>query len=87
MGDDECVVHSVFGVTSLDVVRANKFVGDALGRDPAEMNVTVIGGHAGTTILPILSEVRCRPPSASVPCGPHTDILSVRARFQLWAAV
>ena len=48
--------HSLFGVTTLDVVRANKFVGDALGRDPSQMNVTVIGGHAGTTILPILSE-------------------------------
>ena len=47
----------LFGVTTLDVVRANKFIGDHLGSDPAAMDVTVIGGHAGTTILPILSEV------------------------------
>lgn len=46
----------LFGVTTLDVVRANKFIGDHLGKDPAAMDVTVIGGHAGTTILPILSE-------------------------------
>lgn len=44
----------LFGVTTLDVVRANTFVGEALGKD---VNVTVVGGHAGTTILPLLSSV------------------------------
>ncbi|KAA0149174.1 hypothetical protein FNF27_05903 [Cafeteria roenbergensis] len=47
----------LFGVTSLDVLRANTFVAEALGRNPAETDVTVIGGHAGTTILPLLSQV------------------------------
>lgn len=47
----------LFGVTSLDVCRANKFVGDALGVDPAKLDVPVIGGHAGITILPLLSQV------------------------------
>lgn len=60
-----CLLHRVFGVTTLDVVRANKFVGDAMGSDPATMNVPVIGGHAGITILPLLSQVSA---SCSV-CG------------------
>ena len=44
------------GVTKLDVVRANAFVADAIGRNPAEVSVPVIGGHAGVTILPLLSQ-------------------------------
>lgn len=45
----------LFGVTTLDVVRANTFVGQALGVDPSTVSVPVIGGHAGVTILPVLS--------------------------------
>ena len=37
----------LFGVTTLDVVRANQFVGEVLGVDPAAVDVPVIGGHAG----------------------------------------
>lgn len=47
----------VFGVTTLDVVRANTFVAEAKGLDPAAVNVPVIGGHAGITIIPLLSRV------------------------------
>lgn len=47
----------LFGVTTLDVVRANSFVADSQGWDPRTTNVKVIGGHAGTTILPLLSQV------------------------------
>ena len=49
----------LFGVTKLDVARANAFVGEILEVDPAQVNVPVIGGHAGVTILPLLSQV-CR---------------------------
>ena len=45
----------LFGVTTLDVVRANAFVGEELGVDPANVSVPVVGGHAGVTILPLLS--------------------------------
>lgn len=45
------------GVTTLDVIRANAFVSANRGTDPTETNVTVIGGHAGITILPLLSQV------------------------------
>ncbi|KAL7735725.1 hypothetical protein ACLKA6_019981 [Drosophila palustris] len=46
----------IFGVTTLDVVRARTFLAKHMKVDPAEVNVPVIGGHAGITILPILSQ-------------------------------
>jgi malate dehydrogenase len=46
----------VMGVTTLDVVRANTFVAEAKGLDMAAVDVPVIGGHAGETILPLLSQ-------------------------------
>ncbi|CAD7697138.1 unnamed protein product [Ostreobium quekettii] len=46
----------LFGVTTLDVVRAETFVAEILGVDPKDVTVPVIGGHAGTTILPLLSQ-------------------------------
>ena len=39
----------LFGVTTLDVVRANTFVAENQGTDVNAANVTVIGGHAGET--------------------------------------
>lgn len=47
----------VMGVTTLDVTRANTFVAANLGLDVSKVKVDVIGGHAGTTILPLLSQV------------------------------
>jgi malate dehydrogenase len=47
----------LFGVTTLDVVRARTFVAENQDFDVDEVDVTVIGGHAGTTILPLLSQV------------------------------
>merc|ERR1719420_2378383 len=47
----------IVGVTTLDCVRANKFVGEATGKNPRFINVPVIGGHAGVTILPLFSQV------------------------------
>lgn len=46
----------LFGVTTLDVIRANTFVGEAKGVNPSDVNVPVIGGHSGVTILPLLSQ-------------------------------
>ncbi|KAK1359150.1 malate dehydrogenase [Heracleum sosnowskyi] len=48
----------LLGVTMLDVVRANTFVAEVLGLDPREVSVPVVGGHAGVTILPLLSQVK-----------------------------
>lgn len=47
----------LFGVTTLDVCRANTFVAESQGWSPVDTDVTVVGGHAGTTILPLLSQV------------------------------
>ena len=44
-------------MTTLDVCRANTFVAGMKGLSPKELNVPVIGGHAGITILPLLSQV------------------------------
>lgn len=47
----------MFGVTTLDVVRANTFVAEKKDLDITKTNVPVIGGHSGVTILPLLSQV------------------------------
>ena len=46
----------IFGVTTLDIVRSNTFVAEAKGLDINDVDVPVIGGHAGITILPLLSQ-------------------------------
>eukprot|EP00420_Gonyaulax_spinifera_P036531 CAMPEP_0197875222 /NCGR_PEP_ID=MMETSP1439-20131203/4529_1 /TAXON_ID=66791 /ORGANISM="Gonyaulax spinifera, Strain CCMP409" /LENGTH=338 /DNA_ID=CAMNT_0043494407 /DNA_START=71 /DNA_END=1087 /DNA_ORIENTATION=+ len=45
--------RKIVGISTLDVVRANKFVEEITGK-PAQ--VPVIGGHAGKTILPLFSQ-------------------------------
>ena len=47
----------VFGVTTLDVIRSEAFIAELKGVDVATVKVPVIGGHSGTTILPLLSQV------------------------------
>merc|ERR1711967_210621 len=46
----------IIGVTTLDIVRANKFVGEIVGKNPNFINIPVIGGHAGVTIMPVFSQ-------------------------------
>ncbi|CAF2087009.1 BnaA06g20580D [Brassica napus] len=53
----------LFGVTTLDVVRANTFVSQKKKLKHIIVDVPVIGGHAGVTILPIFSKTK---PSASL---------------------
>ncbi|EMT67958.1 Malate dehydrogenase, glyoxysomal [Fusarium odoratissimum] len=50
----------LFGVTTLDVVRASTFAAHALGGDaePTSIKVPVIGGHSGATILPLYSQAQ-----------------------------
>jgi malate dehydrogenase len=66
----------VCGVTTLDVCRANTFVGAHMGKDPQDVNVTVIGGHAGITILPLFSQVPGFSPSPA-----ELEALTVRTQF------
>ena len=46
----------LFGVTTLDVVRAETFVQDFTGeKDPSKTVIPVVGGHSGETIVPLFS--------------------------------
>ncbi|WP_016957134.1 malate dehydrogenase [Catenovulum sp. SX2] len=47
----------LFGVTTLDVIRAETFIAEAKGKSTQDVKVDVIGGHSGVTILPLLSQV------------------------------
>ena len=49
--------NKLFGVTTLDVIRSETFVANLKGLKTTEVHVPVIGGHSGTTILPLLSQV------------------------------
>jgi malate dehydrogenase len=47
----------LFGVTTLDVVRAETFVAALSGaKDPSKATIPVIGGHSGETIVPLFSQ-------------------------------
>jgi len=48
--------HKIVGVTTLDIVRANKFVAEITGKSPTDVQVPVVGGHAVVTIMPIFSQ-------------------------------
>ena len=55
----------LFGVTTLDVVRAETFVQDITGeKDPSKTVIPVIGGHSGETIVPLFSQAK---PKISIP--------------------
>ncbi|ELU44687.1 malate dehydrogenase [Rhizoctonia solani AG-1 IA] len=48
----------LFGVTTLDVVRAARFLSEVDGAaTPDQSPVTVVGGHSGVTIVPLLSQI------------------------------
>ena len=47
----------VFGVTTLDVLRASTFTSSIREADPREVRVSVVGGHSGVTIIPLLSQI------------------------------
>ncbi|MEI6897789.1 MAG: malate dehydrogenase [Psychromonas sp.] len=50
--------NKLFGITTLDVIRAEEFIADLKGLPAEHVRVNVIGGHSGTTILPVLSQVQ-----------------------------
>ena len=68
----------LFGVTTLDVVRAETFVGDITGeKDPSKLTIPVVGGHAGATIVPLFSQAK---PSVNIP-EDKLDALVNRVQF------
>ncbi|XP_044479234.1 malate dehydrogenase, mitochondrial [Mangifera indica] len=66
----------LFGVTTLDVVRAKTFYAGKANVNIAEVNVPVVGGHAGVTILPLFSQAT---PKANLP---DEDIKALTKRTQ-----
>jgi len=63
----------LFGVTSLDVVRAQTFVSEILGEsDPRKFTVPVVGGHSGETIVPLLSQIQ---PPVTIPSDKVADLV------------
>jgi malate dehydrogenase len=55
----------LFGVTTLDVVRARTFYAEKTGAEVADVDVPVVGGHAGVTILPLFSQATPAPSNLS----------------------
>ncbi|MCC8365179.1 malate dehydrogenase [Xenorhabdus sp. PB61.4] len=49
--------NRLFGITTLDIIRSNTFIAELKGKKPEELEVPVIGGHSGVTILPLLSQI------------------------------
>ena len=49
----------IFGVLTVNMARANTFIAELNGMDSPDVNCPVSGGHAGVTIMPILSH--CSP--------------------------
>merc|ERR1719326_2846409 len=58
----------IVGITTLDIVRANKFVQEITGKPAC---IPVIGGHAGKTILPLFSQ---DPAGASIATSKIPDL-------------
>ena len=68
----------LFGVTTLDIVRAETFVAEIAGNaSPQDLTVPVVGGHSGETIVPLFSKVT---PSVTIPDAKY-DALVNRVQF------
>ena len=48
----------LFGVTTLDSIRASRFISEIMKTDPTSEFVSVVGGHSGITIIPLLSQTK-----------------------------
>ena len=48
--------RKLFGVSTLDVVRANTFLAREVGFEMEGVDVPVVGGHSGSTIVPLFSK-------------------------------
>ena len=68
----------LFGVTTLDVVRAETFVAEIVGeKNPQNLNIPVIGGHSGETIVPLFSQAK---PAVKIPDDKLADLIK-RVQF------
>lgn len=53
--------RKLFGISTLDIVRANTFIAELKGWNPCEVNCPVIAGHSGATIVPVVSQCVPKP--------------------------
>jgi malate dehydrogenase len=68
----------LFGVTTLDVVRAETFVAEIIGeKNPQSLTIPVIGGHSGETIVPLFSQAK---PKVNIPSEKMADLVK-RVQF------
>jgi malate dehydrogenase len=68
----------LFGVTTLEVVRAETFVAEIIGeKSPQSLNIPVIGGHSGETIVPLFSQAK---PAVKIPDDKMADLIK-RVQF------
>jgi malate dehydrogenase len=68
----------LFGVTTLDVVRAETFVAEIIGeKNPQSLNIPVVGGHSGETIVPLFSQAK---PAVTIPADKLPELIK-RVQF------
>ncbi|XBS70444.1 malate dehydrogenase [Acerihabitans sp. KWT182] len=67
--------RKLFGISTLDIIRSNTFVAELKGLSPDHVDVRVIGGHSGVTILPLLSQI------SGVSCS-EKDVADLTKRIQ-----
>lgn len=64
----------LFGVTTLDVVRAETFTKQYIKqKDCAKATIPVIGGHSGETIVPLFSKAS---PSLDIPKDKYDELVN-----------
>lgn len=51
--------RGIFGVSTLDIMRANRFLADKWGVDPTTVFCPVVGGHSPNTMVPLISQAKC----------------------------
>lgn len=61
----------LFGITTLDIVRAKTFLAEEVKANPYDLNVTVIGGHSGATIVPLLGQTGLQLPQDRIEALTH----------------
>lgn len=63
----------LFGVTTLDVVRAETFTQEFTGqKDPSKAQIPVVGGHSGETIVPLFSKAT---PAFQIPSDKYEALI------------
>jgi len=61
----------IVGVTTLDVLRANKFVHEITKAPITGIDIPIVGGHAGATILPLFSQDKA---AAAIPADKVAEL-------------